>query len=264
MWHEVLVLALLVSLNPVLIAFTLLVISRPRTVQNLLAFWVGSFAVNVSAFLVALTALHLVPSFAGFAHRLATPDPRTSVEPLQVASGAAALILAAVIGVRLWMRNRTKQPVAPGVAGDESVDAVDTGAFTSPPGRLTAVIARVTSAVKRQLARARAAWEGGSLWMSMLMGLGYFAELPLVLLIGTIVVASGTSIATQIAAVVAFVLVMLGIVELALVGYVISPQKTQAVLQPLHDWSAAHRKQILIALLVVVGIWLTVKGFGIA
>ena len=90
------------------------------------------------------------------------------------------------------------------------------------------------------------------------------ASFSYAMLIGTIVVASGTSIATQIAAVVAFVLVMLGIVELALVGYVISPQKTQAVLQPLHDWSAAHRKQILIALLVVVGIWLTVKGFGIA
>ena len=64
-------------------------------------------------------------------------------------------------------------------------------------------------------------------------------------------------------AVVAFVIVMLGALELALLGYVISPEKTQAVLKPVHDWSAANRQQILITLLLVIGIWQLVKGFAI-
>ena len=92
MLHEVLALAVLVALNPVLLAFTLLVISRPRTVPNLLAFWLGSLMVNVPAFLIALLAMHLVPSFADFAHSLATPDPQTSVRPVQVASGVVAAV----------------------------------------------------------------------------------------------------------------------------------------------------------------------------
>ena len=57
MLHEVLALAVLVALNPVLLAFTLLVISRPRTVPNLLAFWLGSLMVNVPAFLIALCSI---------------------------------------------------------------------------------------------------------------------------------------------------------------------------------------------------------------
>jgi hypothetical protein len=62
MWGELLGLALLVSLNPVLLGFILLVISRPRPVQNLLAFWVGCLIVNVPAYLVSLMVLHLVPT----------------------------------------------------------------------------------------------------------------------------------------------------------------------------------------------------------
>jgi hypothetical protein len=41
MWGSVLVLALLAALNPVRLGLALLVISRPRPVQNLLAYWVG-------------------------------------------------------------------------------------------------------------------------------------------------------------------------------------------------------------------------------
>ncbi len=266
MLHEVLVLALLISLNPVLLAFTLLVISRPRTVANLLAFWVGSLLVNVPAFLIALLAMHLVPSFTDFAHTLATPDPETSVRPIQVGSGVVALSLAALMTVRLRMRSRAGQPVAAGVGGDGALalEDADTSTPGVGPGSLRTADAGLISAVKRLVGRVRGAWEGGSLWPSVLMGMGYFASVPLVLLVGTIVVASGAPIAAQITAVIAFVIVMLAAVELALVGYVISPGKTQAVLQPVHDWSAANRLQIFIALVTVIGIWQLVKGFGIA
>ncbi|SHV22546.1 Protein of uncharacterised function (DUF2910) [Mycobacteroides abscessus subsp. abscessus] len=76
MWRELLGLAFLMSLNPVLLGLILVVISRPRPVQNLLAFWVGALVVNVPSFVIALFALHMVPSFASFAKNLATADPR--------------------------------------------------------------------------------------------------------------------------------------------------------------------------------------------
>lgn len=171
MLHEVLVLAMLVALNPVLLAFTLLVISRPRTVPNLLAFWLGSLMVNVPAFLIALLAMHLVPSFADFAHSLTTPDPQTSVRPVQVASGVVALSSATLMMVRLRMRERARQLVAAGVGGDGPLVLQDEDDSTSVsrPRPLMAAAARVTSAVKRLAGRMRGGWDGGSLWPSLLV-----------------------------------------------------------------------------------------------
>lgn len=81
MWTEILGWALLVSLNPMLLGAIVLVISRPRPVQNLLAFWVGCVIVNVPALLIPLVALHSVPSFAALAQELATPDPPRGSSP---------------------------------------------------------------------------------------------------------------------------------------------------------------------------------------
>ena len=58
MWNSVLVLAFLVALNPVRLGITLLVISRPRPVHNLLAYWVGSMMMGVPYMLGPLMALH--------------------------------------------------------------------------------------------------------------------------------------------------------------------------------------------------------------
>ena len=189
MLHEVLALAVLVALNPVLLAFTLLVISRPRTVPNLLAFWLGSLMVNVPAFLIALLAMHLVPSFADFAHSLATPDP-ADVRPARPGrlgcgrTGVGHRDDGAASDARSGTTTRGGR-----VGGDGSPalpEADDPIPSPAPP--LVAAAARVTSAVTRLAGRVRGAWDGGSLWPSLLMGMGYFASLPLIFLVGTIVV----------------------------------------------------------------------------
>ncbi|MDT5114671.1 MAG: hypothetical protein QOE30_410, partial [Mycobacterium sp.] len=91
MWGEVFGLAFVVSLNPMLLGFVLLVLSRPRPVQNLLAFWVGALSVSVPIFLVSLIVMNLVPAFASFAHDVATPDPGSTVHPLQLTTGVLCL-----------------------------------------------------------------------------------------------------------------------------------------------------------------------------
>lgn len=260
MWHQVLVLALLVAVEPALPAITLLVISRPRPVQNLLAFWLGSLTMNLPAFLLPLSALHLIPSFADFARTVAAPDPETSLNPVQVSSAVLALSLAALLAVRRGVRQRQ----AIGAGGDASVDPnMADGNWASQHGGPGNIFARAKFAMAARIERLRRAWEGGSLWVSVLMGMGYFALPPLTLLVGTIVVASGASVASQIAAIMVFIIVMLAVVELALLGYLASPQRTEAVLKPVHEWSAAHRQSILITLLLVIGIWQLVRGLGI-
>ena len=64
MWSSLLVLALLAALNPVRISLALLVITRPRPLQNLLAYWVGLLIVSVPALLVPLMVMHFTPMFS--------------------------------------------------------------------------------------------------------------------------------------------------------------------------------------------------------
>ena len=57
MSSAVLVLSLLVALDPVRIGITALLISRPRPMLNLFAFWLGGMAAGIAAALVVLLFL---------------------------------------------------------------------------------------------------------------------------------------------------------------------------------------------------------------
>jgi hypothetical protein len=87
MWSSVLVLALLAGLNPVRLGLILLVISRPRPAQNLLAFWVGALTGSVFNLLVPLALLHATPMFSSLAQDLDT----SSAGRMQIAIGVLAL-----------------------------------------------------------------------------------------------------------------------------------------------------------------------------
>ncbi len=50
------------GVRPVLLAVILLMISRPRPVQNLLAYRLGGMMVNIICLLIPLIVLHLIPT----------------------------------------------------------------------------------------------------------------------------------------------------------------------------------------------------------
>ena len=66
MWSSLLGLALLLAFDPVKLGVVLLLISRPRPVQNLFAFWIAAFLVGVSSLLVPLIVLHGAPQLDSF------------------------------------------------------------------------------------------------------------------------------------------------------------------------------------------------------
>ena len=76
----------------------------------------------------------------------------------------------------------------------------------------------------------------------------------IVLLVDATIAASGAPIGTQAIAAIVFVVGMLAVFEITLVSYLLTPEKTQAVLRPLHEWALAHRPQVLAAILAVVGL----------
>jgi hypothetical protein len=262
MWGTVMGIALFMSFNPLLLGFILLVISRPRPLQNLFAFWVGCLIVNIPVFLVPLVVLQINPSLTTLAQDLSRPAPGSSVQPLQTGLGVLALLTAAVMIRRARARQRATLPTPGG--SNSSVAVLDLDKSTAMSRALARLQkTRVISAIRRLLSRTRNAWESGSSWVSVLFGLGYVAPPPTILLVVLIIVGSGASIGTQVSAAIAFVFGVLAILEITLVSYLIAPRRTKAVLEPAHEWALVHRGKVLITLFVAAGAWAVVTGVGI-
>jgi Sap, sulfolipid-1-addressing protein len=257
MWGSVLVLALLMGLHPLRLGLILLVISRPRPMQNLLAYWVGGLVVSVTYMLVPLMVLHFTPWFTSFAHDLATPATGASstVRHIQIGIGVLVLSIAALMTVRFSARQRAHLPTP--------------GGNTSPLAPISRLLSRAQdaptegrSAIRRLLGRAHNAWENGSLWVAVVIGAGSAPAAEEILIVLVIIVASGAAIGTQVSAVIAVVLGTLAVVEIMLASYLATPAKTQAIVQLLHDWARAHRRQLLVAMFAVAGVALVANGMG--
>jgi hypothetical protein len=263
MWSFVLGLAIVTGLDPLRVGLTLLMNSRPRPVQNLLVYWAGAMVVSVTYMLVPLIVLHVTPAFRSVARDLATPSTFASstVRQIQIGTGVLALSLAALMAVRFWARQRAQ--VASG-GGTTSTLVIDSDAPTaiSPLGPAQDAPTEGGSAVRRLLGRARNAWDDGSLWVSLVLGLLAAPPPVTVLLVLTTIVATGAAIGTQVTAAIAFVGGVLVVVELSLVMHLAMPAKTQAVLRLLHDWTRTHRQKILVAMCAVIGVALVAQGVG--
>jgi hypothetical protein len=251
----VLVLALAMAIDPVRLGVTLLLISRPRPILNLLVYWVGAMFVGVSSAVVVLTMMRdfapaLLQNLNNF---VATPQVRHA----QVVAGALALLAAALITTGLPVRQRfglqvpvpvsvpVEMPVPLGVGGDPSSLLLQT---TAPTG------------FSLLLDRARGALKGESLWVALAAGMGT-GPAPLEYLVALVaILASGGEISRQISAAVMFNIVTLAICEATLVSYLAMPTKTQAIIGLLNGWVGTHRRRILSIIVGVAGVCLVVAG----
>jgi Sap, sulfolipid-1-addressing protein len=214
---------------------------------------------------VPLTLLHVTPMFRSFAQDLASPATSSTVRHIQIGMGVLALSIAALMTVRSLTRPRQRAQL-PTPGGNTSTLVLDSNTPTAISrllGRAQDAPTEGGSAIRRLLGRAHNAWENGSLWVAFVIGFGLGGPpldgLPFLL---AIIVASGAAIGTQVSATIAFVVGMLAVVEIVLVSYLATPAKTQAIVQLLHDWALAHRRQVLVAVFAVVGVSLVARGMG--
>jgi hypothetical protein len=159
--------------------------------------------------------------------------------------GALVLFAAALMAVRIFARQRAQLP-APGA--NASTLVVDSNA--SKP-------------ISRLLSRANHAWESGSLWVALAIGLLAAPNPSLVVFGLATILPSGAAIGTQIGAALAFVAATLTVVEIVLLSNLVAPIKTEALLRRLHDWARSHRRQVLVVMLTFVGLALVAQGMGI-
>jgi Sap, sulfolipid-1-addressing protein len=261
-----LVVALMSGFNPVRLGIMLLVISRPRPMQNLFVYWIGCLIASVFLLLLPLFLLHATPLLGSFANDLATPTTGASstARHVQIGLGVLILLSATVILVRsLTTSRRVKVPKS----DDTSAIAMDSD---SPPG-----VSRPAkggqdeptadgSAIRRLLRRGRNAWENGALWVSFVIGLYTGPGIDGAIYVLAIIVPSGATVAAQFGAAIMFVFMMLAIVEITLVSRLVTPTKTHALIQVLHDWTLAHGRKLLVAMLAVVGVAMLSQGLGVA
>lgn len=244
------------AFNPALLALILLVVSRPRPVQNLLVCWIGCLTTNIPALVVPVVLLHRAPMFSPQA-----PTATAATRHIQLGMGVLVLSVATLIAVRFWVRRRVPVPARSGTTS-QVAESEGSTPISSPFAGLEDT-PEATSAIRRLFGRLQRAWDSGALWVALVCGMGFLPGFPLVLFVATTVVSSGASTGTQIFAVILFVVAMFTVFEVAVVSHLIAPVRTQAVLQPVHDWALANRKQVMIGIFAMIGVLQVVKGLGL-
>jgi hypothetical protein len=261
MWGTLMLGALLTALNPVRLAVVALLISRPRPLQNLFAYWAGAVILGIPSMLIPLLVMHSTPAIQSFTQGLAT---NPTFRHVQVGLGVLALLIAALMIVRSPARQKASVPPpvdnAPTVVLDSNLPNVVTRLL----GRSADVASEGRSPIRRLLGRAGEAWEDGALWVACLLGMATGGpSLDGIVLGAAIIVTGWATIGTQAVAAIAFVFGILMVVEIILISSVAAPTRTQAVLQVVHDWVQTHRRKILITLFAVMGVALVAQGAGV-
>jgi hypothetical protein len=236
MCSAVLLLSLLVAMDPVRIGITALLLSRPRPMRNLLAFWLGGMAAGIAtAFLVLLCLRDFAVSFVSqMVSALSSPIAAY----VHVSIG----VLAVLIAGRLWARHHVTVPVT---GGESSV----------------LVLERDTPTRSSRLS-IRSHIENGSLVVAFVAGLA-LATPPVEYLAAMIaILASGEPAAEQFAAALLFTLIAFTVVEVPLITYLVTPAKTLAAVQRLNDWIGLRRKALPAVILGAIGVLLVVTGMG--
>jgi hypothetical protein len=227
-WGAVLVMALAAMVDPLRIGVTVLVISRPRPVRQLLAFWLGGLAMGLT---VGVGALFLLRDLAlDLMAGMPTASDGSTVGVIQVGIGVLAVLIAASIAMGFPRRARALEPK----------DAN-------------------TSALSRLTARAGNAIRGGSLWVGFLAGVALATPLQYVAALAAILV-SGADAAGQFSALIVYHAVVLTFAEIPLLGSLVAPEKTYAVMLRLHDWVIVRRRQLAAVIIAAIGAFLFVNG----
>jgi hypothetical protein len=236
-WDTVLVLALIAVVDPVRIGIAALLISGPRPMLNLLAFWLGGMAMGIA---VALAALFVLRDFAvSVSHSLVSATANSTFGYIQIVVGVVALPVAALIAIRYGLSQRTRVSISAG------------GSSNLVPSPST------PTTVSRLLTPARL--ERATLGVALFVGLG--SATPVEYLVAIIaILTSGAAAGAQVSAAIVFTLMAFAVVEIPLVSYLASPAKTHAVMLQLSDWIGGRRRPIVASIIALIGVYLAATG----
>jgi hypothetical protein len=251
MWGLVLLFALSAAQDPIRIGVMALLIARPRPMHNLLAYWLGLMATGFGAALAALFGLH---SFLLPVGRVVSSVARHPAVPFaQIAFGALVLSAAAMLAGRLSLSQAPHAAVVGAAMPNGDPSPLELHPKTPN------LFARLSSSWSGLLENMI---EGQSVKTAFAAGMCTSTQVIECGAAMVAILASGAAASTQLSAALLFTVVAFAIVEIPLVSCLVAPTKTQAVVMRLHDWLRAHRGQVFIIVLGVVGALALVNGLG--
>jgi hypothetical protein len=238
MWTAVIILGLGLAVDPLRLGLVAVVLARQRPMQNLVAFWLGGMVASIGLGVavlvvfrgVALTAIeHMVSVLDSLRRSIVILDGGG----LQITLGVLILLLSAGLSARR-----------------RSVTIQRSVTMPQPP----------PNALVRLTGRGRNSLNHGAVWPSFLVGLGSATPPVECVMLLTVIMASGAALTTQLAAFIAFTFLVLVLVEVPLLTYLATPQRTEAVLLRLNGWLGTHRRRMFQAMLALTGTVLLVMG----
>ena len=223
---EFFALAFTAALNPKLLAIDLLLIENRRPRAMFLCLLIGGLTVGVTVGLLDVLVFHLD----------AISSQKTVSAGVDLALGLV-LVVAGALAATGRLHLRRKSPVPAGT-GDSPADIPDKEKKDS--------WARLLAEPRLGLAMLIGAVCGipGAAYLTALHNL----------------VAGHYSTATQITAVVVFVLIEFLLIIIPFVFLAVWPEATKAALKNTHDWLLGHARQLMAYTALVLGVYLTVTA----
>ena len=226
---DILLLALGSAVFPALLAGAAVILSREHPEWLLVAFWLGGFVTSVTAGIVIVSIFGV--------HSESLSEDGSGLSPLHsLLAGVAVLLLAALLG-------------------------------TGRGNRLMAEWRRRRS-TRRQDGPDRQPWterflDHGSIGVAGIAGAVLNLPGPFYLIALSDIAKSGWGSTGEVVAILAFNLVMFTLVELPIVGYLLAPDRTDAMVSRLSAWLNRNGLRVVAAIAVVGGaglVWNGVEG----
>lgn len=237
----VVMVALLASIDPVRLGIAALLISRPRPMRNLIAYWLGAMTTGVTALVGLLILLdHVAPALMPTVSAALTSHTARRV---QTGLGLFLIPLAVMIALGISLK-RQQVPV---LVGDPLIEM--------PPQREPKLLARLYG-------RALGVLEGGSEWVAFAFGLANGPPAEAYPLLLAVIAAAGTSVGERLSASVVFMVGLLAVIEIPLISCLAAPARTQLMMTYLHEWCGTRRRRIFAGMLGIVGVMLVAGGLG--
>jgi hypothetical protein len=243
MWGTVLLMAVVVAIDPAQVGAVAYILSRPRAMRLLVAYFVGGFGVSLIAGGVILFVLDGV----GIGQSSSIPPG------IEFAVGTLALVVAALVGSGVAGRLRDRAQSRR--AGDQPADVPPSARDNRPslerlPG-FDKLPHRLLDALHNE-----------SPWIAWIYGVGFGVPSAYYLAAIAAILKSGVATGAQIGALLVFNLVAFAVAEIPLVSFAIAPEATRARIDQLYTWISTHQRLVVTMLTSIIGVYLIFKGFS--
>lgn len=238
MWGTVIAIALIAALDPMRLGIAFVLMSQPRPIQSLTAYWLGAMVAAVASALALLTLLRgLMPRLT---ERVVAVTGSAATGYVQIAIGLLALPMAVLVAKGVFPRQRALQ-LAGGPAG-----LAEHPTAPAALGRLTAGV--------------HDGRRGRAFWLAVVAGVVSATPPVEYLVVLAAIMGSEAATGTQFSAALVFFFVALAAVEIPLIGCLIRPERGEALMLALHGWVRVHTRPILAVAFGVGGLLLLASG----